>query len=105
MSRQNYGYWKKFEGKELALFTWEGKPYHSKQKVFCVKRLVSVQELHMFNNYCFFRNYEDMKNDNRILRKLLSKNDGFDDDKDFVSWFANYEPGIMAILHFTDFRY
>jgi hypothetical protein len=43
--RQNYDYWKKFEGQEVALFTWEGKPYRSKQKVFCVKRIVSVQEV------------------------------------------------------------
>jgi hypothetical protein len=30
--RQNYFYWKKFEGRHAALFTWEGKLYRSKQK-------------------------------------------------------------------------
>jgi hypothetical protein len=24
--RQNYSFWKKFEGRDVELFTWEGKP-------------------------------------------------------------------------------
>jgi hypothetical protein len=45
--RQNFDYWKRFEGRDVALFIWEGKPYQrqSRQKVFCVKRLVYVQKI------------------------------------------------------------
>jgi len=48
--RQNYEFWEKFEGRDVALFTWEGVPYKSKHKVFCVKRLVSVQEIKFYLN-------------------------------------------------------
>jgi hypothetical protein len=112
--RRNFNYWKKFEGKELALFTWEGKPYHSKQKVFCVKRLVSVQPI--MKAHCIvdfwtvnihgyspdtgykFENVKQIKND------ILAKNDGLPYE-DFIKWFYPYPFDIMAILHFTDFQY
>jgi hypothetical protein len=48
--RQNHGYWKHFEGQEVVLFTWEGKPYGSRQKIFCVKRIVNVQEIEYEKN-------------------------------------------------------
>jgi hypothetical protein len=101
--RQNYEYWKKFEGKELALFTWEGKPYRSGQKVFCVKRLVSVQCIF----YCQGYFYKEKKNYIRINKKLLAANDGFENCQALMDWFKNgkYKLGQMAILHFTDFRY
>jgi len=107
--RQNYDYWKKFEGKELALFTWEGKPYNSKQRVFCVKRLVSVQKVlrrpwvtavYADDNFRmefegkYFANAEDM-----------AHNDGFKDKYEFRDWFKSYPFGEMGILHFTDFQY
>jgi hypothetical protein len=112
--RQNYDYWKKFEGKEVALFTWEGKPYRSKQKVFCVKKIVSVQEVELQikkdinvedgsiveNIYLEF--YLDGWS---IDMELLAKDDGFINFIDLVGWFENYKSGKMAILHFTNFRY
>jgi len=105
--RQNYEYWKKFEGKELALFTWEGKPYQkgSKQKVFCVKRLISVQEVYMNYYNLFFKSREDCINGNEITGDHLAENDGFEKWSDCVKWFCDYPPGELAILHFTDFRY
>jgi len=101
--RENYEYWKRFEGKEVALFTWEGKPYHSKQKVFCVKRIMSVQEI--WYGFGFFREPKTMKP--LMNNALLAINDGFENLDDLFLWFANgsYKPGKMAILHFTDFRY
>jgi hypothetical protein len=99
--RQNYDHWKRFEGREVALFTWEGKPYRSKQKVFCVKRIVSVQEVLMKGHYGFYL-------DGKLLDcLLLSKNDGFANENDFAWWFFmnNHRPSKMAVLHFTDFRY
>jgi hypothetical protein len=102
--RQNYKYWEKFEGRDVELFTWEEKPYRSKQKVFCVKRIVSVQvtvfdaKAHMFwistlggSRYC--QNGE------------MAYNDGFSSAGDFADWFKFSPTGIMAIVHFTDFRY
>ena len=122
--RQNFDYWKRFEGKEAALFTWEGKPRQkgSKQKVFCVKRIVSVQEIHLktylvpVNQMKYperegvVRNTEVLGffiGEHRIPNKLLAERDGFSSGNDFLRWFyaGNYKPGKMAIIHFTDFRY
>ena len=115
--RQNYEYWKQFEGREVALFTWDGKPYQkgSKQKVFCVKRIVSIQKIlyrrpekRMNGFYFVFENKEDADIYNTIHNnhKIISKNDGFENIDDYFSWFnGDYTSGEMAILHFTDFRY
>jgi len=106
--RQNYEYWKKFEGQEVALFTWEGKPYRSKQIVFCVKKLISIQEIELTKRegiLFFIANHEKQN----IID--LAKNDGFFDSygdidhEGFINWFAKYNAGKMAILHFTEFRY
>ena len=101
--RQNYSFWKQYEGKEVALYTWEGKPYRSKQKVFCIKRIVSVQEFELKKQMCFWFVHEGVNI--KMANKLLSVNDGFNDITEFYTWFADYKPGKMAILHFTDFRY
>ena len=105
--RQNYEYWKRFEGKEVALFTWEGKPYQpgSKHKVFCTKRIISVQAAEYANwpdvrfyfhaRTCVYHGYLG----------AIAKNDGFASERELIKWFADYKPGKMAILHFTDFRY
>jgi len=103
--RQNYEYWKKFEGKEVALFTWEGKPYKSKQKVFCVKKIVNVQEIILNYNTSFYLSIEDLSINKQIDTGFLGRNDGFDYLFEFVRWFEKYPFGKMAILHFTEFRY
>ena len=102
--RKNYDWWKPYEGKEVALFTWGGRPYdkNSKHKVFCVKRIVSVQEIKLHALGSEFRWTID---DNGVFIPRLAANDGFINFNDFSEWFANYKPGKMAILHFTDFRY
>ena len=104
--RQNFLYWEHFEGKEVALFTWEGKPYgkNSKHKVFCVKWIVSVQSIYFDDD--FFPRIKD-KNMSFPFPSMLAKNDGFKTEANFLDWFknGNYKPGEMAILHFTDFRY
>jgi hypothetical protein len=101
--RSSYSFWKKFEGRDVELFTWEGKPYRSKQKVFCVKRLVSVERLEKIKErflvpkgICDLVYAGDEK---------LARNDGFKDEDELMRWFADYPDGEMAILHFTDFRY
>jgi len=104
--RQNYDFWKRFEGKEVALFTWEGKPYHSNQKVFCIKRIISVQSV--IYHACSFwedRNIEALFY--MIPTKKIATNDGFTDMNKFEDWFRDgkYKPGKMAVLHFTDFKY
>jgi hypothetical protein len=103
--RQNYDFWKKFEGQDVALLTWEGKPYRSKQRVFCVKRIVSVQKVAKL----LFDFYLPQKmNDGSfpiLSVSILSKNDGFEERQEFNYWFYDYPDGDMAILHFTDFRY
>jgi hypothetical protein len=119
--RASYSFWKKFEGRDMELFTWEGKPYRSKQKVFCVKRLVYVQRVEIWHIRASERHKMwpkfYMKSSRPVTEKtdvemrfplstaLLAANDGFDDEEEFLDWFYDYPPVGVAILHFTDFRY
>ena len=103
--RANYSFWKKYEGKEVALFTWDGKPRQkgSKQKVFCTKKIKSVQEV-LLHPRC--SNWRWTLADYTPIHGLfLSTNDGFFLFSDFADWFEKYKPGKMAVLHFTDYRY
>jgi hypothetical protein len=109
--RGNYDFWKRFEGQEVSLFHWEGKPYRSKQKVFCVKKIVGVQMLFLSRVKARL-----LGPDNGILcfsidgkwiqlNSQLAENDGFTSTEAFNNWFAGYKSGKMAIIHFTDFEY
>jgi len=104
---QNYEYWKRFEGKKVALFTWEGKPYQkgSKQKVFCVKRIMSVQKVVFTNKGPEILNVWKKPNKGKISSLLLCVNDGFENYGEFHEWFCKYKSSKMAILHFTGFMY
>jgi hypothetical protein len=111
--RQNFAYWKKFEGQDIALFTWEGKPYRSKQKVFCVKRLVSVQPIWFFGHRrkstpFFYKSESDFVNQDIgavINTNTLARNDGFENWIQLHRWFWDYPDDGMAVLHFTGYRY
>jgi hypothetical protein len=116
--RQNYWFWKRFEGRDVALYTWEGKPYRSKQRVFCVKRIVSVENIFLWHDKTvdghkmppefFFENFFYKKKWYKafhLSKTLLAMNDGFDDEDEFTDWFYDYPDGDVAVLHFTDFRY
>ncbi|WP_461246524.1 hypothetical protein [Treponema sp. R6D11] len=109
--RQSYQFWKKFEGREVALFVWEGKPYRSKQKVFCVKKIVSVQKVVLFGQVMTEWGDKALPdyyvNKKEIPKYKIAENDGFETDDELDEWAFNHkwEDGIMAILHFTDFRY
>ena len=106
--RQNFDFWKKYEGQEVALYTWEGKAYRSKQKVFCVKRIVSIQEVHAYKDngiiwFCIdgvFENYARLAENDGFINS-----DGLTDTGAFSDWFSTYKLAKMAILHFSDFRY
>jgi hypothetical protein len=99
--RQNYDHWKKFEGRDLELFTWEGTAYRkgSRQKVFCLKRLVSVQRINHAGQGRFC-----IEGRHTSLSEII-KNDGFKSKEEFIRWFIEYPPGEFAVLQFTDFRY
>jgi hypothetical protein len=109
--RKNYDYWKMFERKEIELFTWEGKPYRSEQKPFCLKQIISVQEVEIQieepNLWIEEPNLWFNADKKEINLQHLSLNDGFEKYSEFLNWFAsgNYKSGKMAILHFTDYRY
>jgi len=90
--RENLEYWTRFEGKELALFYWEDKPYRSRQIVFCVKRLISVETV------CGLY-------DTDSLIKRIAENDGFSSLEEFNEWFKGRNFLGMGILHFSDLRY
>jgi hypothetical protein len=111
--RKNYWFWKQFEGQDAALYTWEGKPYRSKQRVFCVKRIVSVEKVEMWLNethvgdklpHIWYYPEGFWKNE-RVDRALLAKNDGFESEEEFINWFWNYPVGDKAVVHFSEFRY
>jgi hypothetical protein len=108
--RANYEYWKRFEGRDVALFYWEGKPYRSKQRVFCVKRIVRVQKVIKETDFiqpgCDYEFFLANNSEYRIqlLSDELAGNDGLTLDE-FNTWFKDYPDGQMGILHFTDFRY
>jgi hypothetical protein len=101
--RRNYYFWHKFEGRDVALFTWEGVPYRSKQRVFCVKHIYHVQWI-MKERGCFYlpKGLCDLV---YAPIEKLAKNDGLDDEDEFTEWFSGYPNDEMAILHFTEFRY
>jgi hypothetical protein len=106
--RRNYDYWKNYEGQDVALAYWTGKPYRSKQKVFCVKRLVSVQKIKMewcSTPYSVGLRHRFLQNEQRIDASELAANDGFFCEDNLQSWFFDYPAGELAILHFTDFKY
>jgi hypothetical protein len=98
--RRNYPFWKSLENRDMAFFTWEGEPYRSKQKVFCVKRLVSVEKIRHAGRGHFFTESERY-----IPMGQLAMNNGFTDEDEFMRWFINYPEGEMAVLHFTGFEY
>lgn len=101
--RRNYDYWKIFSGREVEMFYWEGKPYRSKQKVFCVKPVRSVVPS-AFDGKQFWN--ASLEGGGWINPSLLARNDGFENVDEFHKWFENYKhPVIMCIIHFTDFRY
>ena len=105
--RRNYEWWKKHEGKEVELFTWEGKPYRSTQKVFCIKRLERVGRIELMTLdgqrllwWHLSRTAIAVADDRKI-----AINDGFKTTDEFYQWFKDYPDGMMAILYFTDFQY
>jgi hypothetical protein len=103
--RENYDFWKRFEGKDLALFYWVGKPYQrgSTQKVFCIKRLVYVQRLTKTYLKKDHAGYFSINGENVYVPRL-AENDGLTYEE-FMEWFRFYSDGYLGILHFTDYRY
>jgi hypothetical protein len=101
--RAHYNFWKKFTGKEFELFYWEGKPYRSRQKVFCVKTIKSVRPS-CFDGKNFWLG--SLEGSGNINPELLARNEGFKNVAEFYEWFEDYErPLIMGVVHFTDFLY
>jgi hypothetical protein len=76
-----------------------------------VKNLVSVQEVFVtasrdrLHLEFFVEGYYSLGPDKMLDNETLAKNDGFTAYKEFEGWFLHYPEGIMAVLHFTDFRY
>jgi hypothetical protein len=116
--RQNYGFWEMFEGKDIELFIWDGKPYQkgSAHKVVCVKRIVSVQKITFIQNLHAGISWVIKDKNKKINPVLLAANDGFIGDNrdglgkdraasELFDWFRDYPDGEMGIVHFTKFRY
>jgi hypothetical protein len=111
--RKNYPFWKRYDGRECSIRIWEGKPYRSKQKEIC-KKTIHVQPILIYHS----ETLDGGKMPPRFLGRyggienfILAMNDGFFDDErnvcedEFTDWFYDYPDGLLAILHFTDYRY
>lgn len=95
--RSNYDYWKSKEGKLLQPFFWAGKPYRSKQVVFCPEvRLVRVDKIHI-TKYVYFPDI-DLGAISPYEERRLIENEGFDHPDHFWRWFDQDFEG--ALLEF-----
>lgn len=96
--RSNYEYWKSKEGQLIQPFFWAGKPYRSKQVVFCPEvRLKEVYRIIIHN----IREIQNKYKHEYILDRIrvdewwltprrieeLIQNEGFDDPDHFWMWF------------------
>jgi hypothetical protein len=109
--RQNYDFWKTFEGQDVALFTWEGKAYRSNQIVFCTKHITKVQRIKKETDgitpgspFTFYRAPNESYHE-QLLISELALNDGFLSESEFIDWFLEYPDVYMALIQFTDFKY
>jgi hypothetical protein len=118
--RKNYPFWekriKKIQAGEgyLSLRCWTGKPRRSKQREFLRLKNVGIQAIRIYHHETI---YGDKMPPNFCVRgkdidkDILAKNDGFYDvdgdpnTDDFIDWFYDYPDGVMALIHFTEFRY
>ena len=109
--RKNYDFWKKFEGQEVNLVFWQGKPRHrySRQIIFCKKKIYSVQKVKFIKSNFHFLHSQFFRSPALAMDfRILAPNDGFEwTGADMLQWFNNdrYKSGDYAIIHFTDFQY
>jgi hypothetical protein len=103
--RSNYELWRKRseqinEGKAvLSIRYWSDKPYKSKQVEIARLEKIGVERLDDPTNFVF------APIEGEAFAWIdIAKNDGLSFD-DFCEWFKVRQPGPMAIVHFTEFRY
>jgi hypothetical protein len=109
--RQNYDFWKRFDGKECGIRVWKGKPYRSGQHEICRKIISVCPMLVCHDKTTDGPPPEFYGRRGKADTLVLAMNDGFFDsggnvcEDDFTGWFHNYPDGILAVLHWTDYRY
>lgn len=112
--RSNFDYWKSKEGQLIQPFFWAGKPYRSKQVVFCpavrLKKVRFIRILHMEgrNVYIGEKEGDEMPFyiDDEITggsygdddMQRFAHNEGFNSVDDFFKWFNKDFDG--ALLEF-----
>ena len=111
--RKNYNFWKHHDGKVCNIRIWEDKPFRSKQCDICQKT-IHVQPIIIVHEKTFDGHKmppEFFGKQGRINILILAMNDGSSDDErnvcedDFIDWFYDCPDGILAVLHFTNYRY
>lgn len=101
--RSNYEYWKAKEGQLLQPFFWAGKPYRSKQVVFCPEvRLGRVRKVNI-NPSGFVPISVDRGRDYHSITGLkdierFTQNEGFDHPDHFWMWFDRDFSGALLEL-------
>ena len=105
--RKNYEYWKSKEGQLIQPFFWAGKPYRSKQVVFCPEvRLRMVRPIKILPNkfariHIYDRNGVYLILDEEIDElNHFAQNEGFDHPDHFWMWFDSDFEG--ALLNFGE---
>lgn len=108
--RDNYTLWRARveevqQGKAvLSIRQWEGKPYRSKQTE--ILRLTKIDGVGI--QAIFISPTDDWVISGSPYHPYqnIAKNDGLSPE-DFMEWFTKggYSGGIMALIHFTRFRY
>lgn len=105
--RSNYEYWKSKEGQLIQPFFWAGKPYRSKQVVFCPEvRLAMVWRVKIlpteklieieFEDSSFRNGYSFVGKGQQLIP--FTQDEGFDHPDHFWMWFDKYFNG--ALLEF-----
>lgn len=105
--RENYEFYKKLEGKLIQPYIWAGRPYHSKQIVFCPPVLLNeVRRLKIKSTELFDSPNEppahvirEVLIDDVVLKshefKRFTQADGFDSVDDFFDWFDKDWEGAL----------
>lgn len=114
--RDNFNYWYekiaslKASGGSLSIREWTGKPYRSQQGVILEvpSDKVHVSELILWKKEGY---YKATINDKVVDLGLLAKNDGLQNERDFISFmeplFVKYGRNVirLAVIHFSEFVY
>ena len=97
--RSNYDYWKSKEGQLIQPFFWSGKPYRSKQVVFCPEvRLAKVSNIDIKSFPYKEIEVEGFMQQSLNESEKFTQDEGFDHPDHFWMWFNQDFNGALLEL-------